>query len=150
MRENLEDYKRMKMLDIINQFIPVDSYRTNKNDYSKENIKGFTFLPRRVTFKPSIIDYILISKHLEAHSKKLEVKILPRALIKSDHDMLKMTIVHEQVKRSKNERRKYFRFPDHLIENDRFMNLMVDKIYYFMKDVCGGHLNKMSSNNKQK
>ena len=117
LRQNLENWKRIKMRDLINEFDLIESYRSDKNDYAKENINGFTFSPRRVTLKSSRIDYILISKNLESCSNKLEVKILPRVLVKSDHDMLKMVILYEQIKRSKNERRKYFRFPDHLIKN---------------------------------
>ena len=49
-RQNLENWKRIKMRDLINEFDLIDSYRSNKNNYAKENINGFMFSPRRVTF----------------------------------------------------------------------------------------------------
>ena len=70
-KNNIEKFKRSKLLELMSKLNLIDSYRSDKNNFAKENHNGFTFTPSRVRNKPSRIDYILISKHLETHAKKL-------------------------------------------------------------------------------
>ena len=56
------------------------------------------------------------------------VKTGPKADINSDHEYLDMGIYSSKYRKSRNDRRKYFKFPDYLLNNKDFMSLIEQKI----------------------
>ena len=71
-----------------------------------------TFNPRRVTNESYRLDYILMSEKMVDSAQKLEMSVLPKSLIESDHNLLSLKIIIGKLKPSKNYRKDFFRFPD--------------------------------------
>ena len=62
----------MKRLSLIN------TYRLDKNSILKDNriAYGFTFILRKIIYKASQIDYILVSRYTFEHSYSLKEKVI--------------------------------------------------------------------------
>ena len=59
-----------------------------------------TFNLRRVTNESSRLDYILMSGKLVDSAQKLDMSVLPKSLIESDHDLLSLKIIIGKMKPS--------------------------------------------------
>ena len=97
----------------------------SNNDNDKA---GFTFNPKRITSNPLRIDYILISSRLIDEASALSFDIGPKSDINSDHEYLSFNIYFSKKRKSRNERREYFRFPDYLLANNKFTELLDNNI----------------------
>ena len=124
----LEKFKAEALNCLLEKHLLVDTFRHPKNLKEYRESAGFTYNPRRITFSPSRIDYFFISNILINKCKELCIETGPKSDINSDHEYLEMNIYLSNKTKSRNERRKNYRFPDYLMNNKEFMNLIENKI----------------------
>ena len=88
--ENIEMCKCRSLLEFIDRFNLIDTFRSNKN----KNKKGcrITCNPRRATNTSSRLDYILMSDKMIENAQHLQVSVLP-TLIESDHNLLSLKVI---------------------------------------------------------
>ena len=55
---------------------------------------SITCNPRRVINVSSRLDYILMSERMIENAQKLEISVLPQALIESDHNLLSLKAIN--------------------------------------------------------
>ena len=101
--DSIESLKCTSMLGFIDIFNLIDAYRSKKN--SNNEGCGRTFNPRRVTNESSRLDYILMSEKMVDSAQKLEMSVLPKSLIESDHNLLSLKIIIGKMKQSRNNRK---------------------------------------------
>ena len=63
------------------------------------------------------MDYILASDNLRNIASNIKVEIGPHVEINSDHDYPQLDMYFEKNRKSRDERRKHYRFPDYLLIN---------------------------------
>ena len=104
----------------------VDTYRHGKNP--DQNNARFIFNPRKMTSNPSRNDYLLVSENLVGKAAALKFKIGPKIGINSDNDYLILNLYLNKLRKSRTERREFFRFPDYLLTDNKFTELLDSKI----------------------
>ena len=73
------------------------------------------------------------------------MKTGPKADINSDHQYLEIGIYSSKYRRSRNDMRKYFKFPDYLLNNRDFMSLIEQKIKQRMDKLLAHQLKNKST-----
>ena len=81
-----------------------------------------------MTSNQSRIDYFLIYEEMLNKSSEMKLEIGQNIEINSDHDYLKLELFFGKNRKSRDERRKHFRFSDNLLLNEDFKDLLDSKI----------------------
>ena len=77
--------------------------------------QALLFCPRRKISNPSRIDYVLASENTINKTFSIKIEIGPHVKINSDRDYLQLDMLFGQNRKSREDRRKHFRFADYLL-----------------------------------
>ena len=87
-----------------------------------------------MTANLSKIYYLLASENAINRTYGMKIEIGPHVEINSDHDYLQLDMFFGEYRESRDDRRKHYRYPDYLLLNENFIELLSNRIKTILKE----------------